>query len=591
MSIPVTMRAIRRKAETIQADTPALSLIAKTVEIMVKNNLPPSGSPSYNMAGDGANPMGLPGLAGGNTPTGAGPPGGPNFAGPISTLFGMNRGPAQAGGECLGQAGASVQQQQQQQQQQQLQQGQQGQGHVDDYNKVTQNPILTSLLQITGSVGSSPSSQNAPTQPHQTPPPTSSPASNTKNHPMLMNLLKDNPTQDFAALYGSSPLERQNSSSGSPRMDGMGGACPGSGSKGKKKRPRGTEKGGPMPGTPGGGVGPGGGGGLGGMGMKGQGPSSMQQQQHHHQHQATHEDDFHRELFSMDVDASQNPIFDVNLPGDGLDTPHSITPAPSQCGTPPSGPVVPYHAQPHVQSQQQQQQQLQPAMPPRMVRLSSSDSIGPDITEILSDLPEQTGKGGGGGPGQHHMGSGGEDGGPLDTPIRDSSSSGQGSAVFDSADIFNTNSNEIPFTDAADLIADATATADTPTSGDSNFFPDAADFNPDLLTSGHGFSQRYFDDSSPSADGDLDLVKGFGGSSQQNTPSGTPQNPAPHDQSTPEPSMKDPFDIGLVFGGGNSGGGKPLLVQAPDLGDAHSAHGGVGGSQSPGGALWTDRQS
>uniref|UniRef100_A0A665TQ55 Mediator of RNA polymerase II transcription subunit 1 n=1 Tax=Echeneis naucrates TaxID=173247 RepID=A0A665TQ55_ECHNA len=42
MSIPVTMRAIRRKAETIQADTPALSLIAQTVEIMVKNNLPPS---------------------------------------------------------------------------------------------------------------------------------------------------------------------------------------------------------------------------------------------------------------------------------------------------------------------------------------------------------------------------------------------------------------------------------------------------------------------------------------------------------------------------------------------------------------------
>ncbi len=33
MSIPVTMRAIRRKAETIQADTPALSLIAETVEI------------------------------------------------------------------------------------------------------------------------------------------------------------------------------------------------------------------------------------------------------------------------------------------------------------------------------------------------------------------------------------------------------------------------------------------------------------------------------------------------------------------------------------------------------------------------------
>uniref|UniRef100_A0A671YDV9 Mediator of RNA polymerase II transcription subunit 1 n=1 Tax=Sparus aurata TaxID=8175 RepID=A0A671YDV9_SPAAU len=62
MSIPVTMRAIRRKAETIQADTPALSLIAQTVEIMVKNNLPPSGSPSYMTgmaAGDGTNPMGI----------------------------------------------------------------------------------------------------------------------------------------------------------------------------------------------------------------------------------------------------------------------------------------------------------------------------------------------------------------------------------------------------------------------------------------------------------------------------------------------------------------------------------------------------
>ena len=45
MSIPVTMRAIRRKAETIQADTPALSLIAETVEDMVKKNLPPASSP------------------------------------------------------------------------------------------------------------------------------------------------------------------------------------------------------------------------------------------------------------------------------------------------------------------------------------------------------------------------------------------------------------------------------------------------------------------------------------------------------------------------------------------------------------------
>uniref|UniRef100_A0A8C5E5R1 Mediator of RNA polymerase II transcription subunit 1 n=1 Tax=Gouania willdenowi TaxID=441366 RepID=A0A8C5E5R1_GOUWI len=551
MSIPVTMRAIRRKAETIQADTPALSLIAQTVEIMVKNNLPPSGSPTFTMGtGDGTNPMGLPGLAGGNTPTIVGPPGGPNFAGPIASMYGMPRSERQAqGGECLTPGGLAAQQQQQ------------GQGHSDDYSKVTQNPILTSLLQITGNAGSSPSPQNAP-QPHQTPPQTSSPASNTKNHPMLMNLLKDNPTQDFAALYSASPLERQNSSSGSPRTEGMGGTCPGGTTKVKKKRPRGNEKGGVLPGAaPCGGAG--------GMPMKSQQVSSMAP--HHQHHPVSHEDDFHRELLSMDVDASQNSIFDVNLTGDGLDTPHSITPAPSQCGTPPSGPSMAY-SQSHVQSQQQPPSAGQH----RMVRLSSSDSIGPDITEILSDLPEQTGKGSSGGHGQHLGGGGGEDGGPLGTPIRDSSSSGQGSAVFDSADIFNANSNENPFPDAADLIAEAAATA-TPNSDSSstNFFSDAADFNPDLLASGHGFSQSYFDDSSPSADGDLDLVKGFGGSSQQNTPSGTPQNPTPHGQSTPEPSLKDPFDMGIVFGG-NSGGGKPLLGQAPDLGDAHG-----GGSQSP----------
>uniref|UniRef100_A0A8C7FSR9 Mediator of RNA polymerase II transcription subunit 1 n=1 Tax=Oncorhynchus kisutch TaxID=8019 RepID=A0A8C7FSR9_ONCKI len=66
MSIPVTMRAIRRKAETIQADTPALSLIAETVEIMVKKNLPPAGSPGYGMGTgvDPTNPMGLPGVEG-----------------------------------------------------------------------------------------------------------------------------------------------------------------------------------------------------------------------------------------------------------------------------------------------------------------------------------------------------------------------------------------------------------------------------------------------------------------------------------------------------------------------------------------------
>ncbi|KAG5854834.1 hypothetical protein ANANG_G00042030 [Anguilla anguilla] len=298
MSIPVTMRAIRRKAETIQADTPALSLIAETVEDMVKRNLPPAGSPGCGMGtgGGGGNAMGLPGPSGGNTPTGGsgggGAGGGGSFSGPITSLFNMPRGSG-SGGEGMGQVGGGGQQQQLQQQQQQQQQS-----HGDDFSKVTQNPILTSLLQITGSVGSSPTPQapSSGSQPHQTPPLTSSPASNTKNHPMLMNLLKDNPSQDFTTLYSSSPLERQNSSSGSPRTDTAGAAT---GSKGKKKRPRGAEKGGAV---------------AGGMGLKQQQQQGGGMQQHHHPHHPT-EDDFHRELFSMDVD-SQN-IFDVNLPGTG----------------------------------------------------------------------------------------------------------------------------------------------------------------------------------------------------------------------------------------------------------------------------------
>lgn len=190
MSIPVTMRAIRRKAETIQADTPALSLIAETVEDMVKKNLPPASSPGYGMT-TGSNPM-----SGTTTPTNTFP------GGPITTLFNMSI--------SMKERHDSV-------------------GHGEDFSKVSQNPILTSLLQITGNVGSAIGS--SPTPPHHTPPPLSSPAGNTKNHPMLMNLLKENPPQDFSTLYGSSPLERQNSSSGSPRME-MG---PG-GSKQKKKK-------------------------------------------------------------------------------------------------------------------------------------------------------------------------------------------------------------------------------------------------------------------------------------------------------------------------------------------------------------------
>ncbi|NXU25227.1 MED1 polymerase, partial [Thalassarche chlororhynchos] len=395
MSIPVTMRAIRRKAETIQADTPALSLIAETVEDMVKKNLPPASSPGYGMT-TGSNPM-----SGTTTPTNTFP------GGPITTLFNMSI--------SMKERHDSV-------------------GHGEDFSKVSQNPILTSLLQITGNVGSTIGS--SPTPPHHTPPPVSSPASNTKNHPMLMNLLKENPPQDFSTLYGSSPLERQNSSSGSPRME-MG---PG-GNKQKKKKSR----------------------------MPADKPK----------HQT--EDDFQRELFSMDVD-SQNPIFDVNMTADTLDTPH-ITPAPSQCSTPPTTYPQPIpHSQPSIQ---------------RMVRLSSSDSIGADVTDILSDIAEEASK----------LPTTNEDCPPIGTPVRDSSSSGHSqSALFD-PDVFQTNNSENPYTDPADLIADA---AVSPNSDSSNhFFPDGVDFNPDLLNSQSqsGFGEEYFDESSQS--GDTDDFKGY----------------------------------------------------------------------------------
>ncbi|XP_031456499.1 mediator of RNA polymerase II transcription subunit 1 [Phasianus colchicus] len=395
MSIPVTMRAIRRKAETIQADTPALSLIAETVEDMVKKNLPPASSPGYGMT-TGSNPM-----SGTTTPTNTFP------GGPITTLFNMSI--------SMKERHDSV-------------------GHGEDFSKVSQNPILTSLLQITGNVGSAIGS--SPTPPHHTPPPLSSPAGNTKNHPMLMNLLKENPPQDFSTLYGSSPLERQNSSSGSPRME----VGPG-GSKQKKKKSR----------------------------MPADKPK----------HQT--EDDFQRELFSMDVD-SQNPIFDVNMTADTLDTPH-ITPAPSQCSTPPTTYPQPIpHSQPSIQ---------------RMVRLSSSDSIGADVTDILSDIAEEASK----------LPATNEDCPPIGTPVRDSSSSGHSqSALFD-PDVFQTNNSENPYTDPADLIADA---AVSPNSDSSNhFFPDGVDFNPDLLNSQSqsGFAEEYFDESSQS--GDTDDFKGY----------------------------------------------------------------------------------
>ncbi|XP_076399409.1 mediator of RNA polymerase II transcription subunit 1 isoform X2 [Peromyscus maniculatus bairdii] len=397
MSIPVTMRAIRRKAETIQADTPALSLIAETVEDMVKKNLPPASSPGYGMA-TGNNPM-----SGTTTPTNTFP------GGPITTLFNMSM--------SIRDRHESV-------------------GHGEDFSKVSQNPILTSLLQITGNGGSTIGS--SPTPPHHTPPPVSSMAGNTKNHPMLMNLLKDNPAQDFSTLYGSSPLERQNSSSGSPRME----ICSGSNKTKKKKSSR-------VP------------------------PDKSKHQT---------EDDFQRELFSMDVD-SQNPMFDVSMTADALDTPH-ITPAPSQCSTPPTTYPQPVpHPQPSIQ---------------RMVRLSSSDSIGPDVTDILSDIAEEASK----------LPSTSDDCPPIGTPVRDPSSSGHSqSALFDS-DVFQTNNNENPYTDPADLIADAAGSpsSDSPTN---HFFPDGVDFNPDLLNSQSqsGFGEEYFDESSQS--GDNDDFKGF----------------------------------------------------------------------------------
>ncbi|KAG2460532.1 MED1 polymerase, partial [Polypterus senegalus] len=554
MSIPVTMRAIRRKAETIQADTPALSLIAETVDAIPKSRLPHTGSPEYSMGTGGSGGTGNSQLG---TPGGSCGSGGNSFLGPI-TLFDMGLGLKDRQAAGVGSTGGGPS----------LGSGS-GPGessnpvsgvpaHTDDFNKVTQNPILTSLLQITGSVGSSPTPPPSSAQPHLTPPPVSSPASNTKNHPMLMNLLKDNPAQDFSGLYGSSNLERQNSA-GSPLTDPSG-APTASGSKPKKKRPRASAS----------------------MSDKsGNGGMCLNKPQHQT------EDDFHRELFSMDVDASQNPIFDVGIPGDGLDTPHNITPAPSQCGTPPAGVVVggvapTYHhslpSHPHASHG------LAPQG--RMVRLSSSDSIGADVNDILSDIAEQTSKisGVGGSHVHTHAGSiGGDDSGTLGTPVRDSSSSGQGSTLFDT-DVFAAGSNENPFaTDPADLLAEA-ATATTPNSDSSsnNFFADT-DFNPELLHS-QGFPQNYFDESSHSGDGDLELPKSYSSgvsqsqSGAQSTP--IPQNPSQGQHHLPDSSMKDPFEMN-VFGGSGGGGKPPLgsLMSSSDVGEPPLAH--AGGNQSP----------
>ncbi|XP_018415667.1 PREDICTED: mediator of RNA polymerase II transcription subunit 1 isoform X3 [Nanorana parkeri] len=396
MSIPVTMRAIRRKAETIQADTPALSLIAETVEDMVKKNLPPASSPGYGMT-TGSNA-----LSGITTPTSS------YSSGPIPALFNMG-----------------------------VKERHDSTGHGEDFSKVTQNPILTSLLQITGNVGGNLGS--SPTPPHLTPPPVSSPASNTKNHPMLMNLLKENPAQDFSTLYGSSPLERQNSS-GSPRTE-LGPSCTG---KPKKKRLRtGAEK------------------------MKNQ-----------------TEDDFQRELFSMDVD-SQNPIFDVSMTGDALDTPH-ITPAPSQCGTPPT-----VYQQPMTHTQSGMQ---------RMVRLPSTDTMIPDVTDILSDIAEEASK----------LPGTGEDCPNLGTPVRDSSSSGHSQSTLFDTDVFpvdGSGGGDNPYADAADLIAEANG---SPNSDSSNNFFNSVDFNPELLNSQSGFTDDFNEDSSQSDDHDFKDFPGQG---------------------------------------------------------------------------------
>lgn len=252
------------------------------------------------------------------------------------------------------------------------------------------------------------------------------------------------------------------------------------------------------------------------------------------------EDDFQRELFSMDVD-SQNPMFDVSMTADALDTPH-ITPAPSQCSTPPTTYPQPVsHPQPSIQ---------------RMGRLSSSDSIGPDVTDILSDIAEEASK----------LPSTSDDCPPIGTPVRDSSSSGHSqSALFDS-DVFQTNNNENPYTDPADLIADAAGSpsSDSPTN---HFFPDGVDFNPDLLNSQSqsGFGEEYFDESSQS--GDNDDFKGF--ASQALNTLGMPMLGGDNGESKLKGSSQaDTVDFSILSVAGKALG-------AADLLEHHS------GSQSP----------
>uniref|UniRef100_S4RS26 Mediator of RNA polymerase II transcription subunit 1 n=1 Tax=Petromyzon marinus TaxID=7757 RepID=S4RS26_PETMA len=83
-----------------------------------------------------------------------------------------------------------------------------------DLCKVAQNPILTSLLQVTGGLGVAPALGTQQQQPHnaQTPSPTL--PTNTKNHPMLFNLLKD-----FSSPYSGSDRPSSHNTASPPKLE------------------------------------------------------------------------------------------------------------------------------------------------------------------------------------------------------------------------------------------------------------------------------------------------------------------------------------------------------------------------------------
>ncbi|XP_032802072.2 mediator of RNA polymerase II transcription subunit 1 [Petromyzon marinus] len=217
LSVPVAMRAMNRKALEIQASAPELqsrpetasvlaamaSNLSATLENLARRSpecVPPPPVPS------GTPPMHYSSTATVHTST-------PEFANTQSAAYSGSACPAFPTG-----MHSHNQNHLHQQSKAIVPGGQQQESLLSlsdvDLCKVAQNPILTSLLQVTGGLGVAPALGTQQQQPHnaQTPSPTL--PTNTKNHPMLFNLLKD-----FSSPYSGSDRPSSHNTASPPKLE------------------------------------------------------------------------------------------------------------------------------------------------------------------------------------------------------------------------------------------------------------------------------------------------------------------------------------------------------------------------------------